>query len=135
MRDLADRNINYICKQCKHDKRSSKDQSQCCVCDRRQTVCRCGQVRFCLVDDHITAHFVVDSDRGKYTQHIFLKIIVKSPDTIIAVAEVCHIKVRNRFVRIFCVSSVDQDLSVCIYDPDICVQISVQSAELLVDLI
>ena len=87
------------------------------------------------MNDHIATHFVVDSDRGKYTQHIFLKIIVKSPDTIIAVAEVCHIKVRNRFVRIFCVSSVDQDLSVCIHDPDICVQISVQGTELLVDLI
>jgi len=87
------------------------------------------------VDDHIATHFVVDSDRGKYTQHIFLKIIVKSPDTIIAVAEVCHIKVWNRFFCSLCGSSIDQNLSVCIHDPDICVQISVQGTELLVDLI
>ena len=87
------------------------------------------------MDDNIAAHFVVHRDRGKNTQYIFLKIVIKSSDAIVAVAKVGHIKTGNGFVRIFRGISIDQNISMCVYNPDIRIQIGVERTELFIDLI
>ena len=47
------------------------------------------------MDHHISAHLIINGDRRKYCQYLFLKAVIKIAHTIIFRSEIRNAKIRN----------------------------------------